>query len=122
MIMVYCKLQYTAILAPPIRLSSTLVATREDVMLTQAERGELKRYIADILNDTRLPPYLKVNRLAELLEDQLIERELGIPAFEEPTSPMLPPTRPPARKQPAHQAPAKRKSANSTRASTRKKG
>ena len=87
-------------------------------MLTQAERGELKRYIADILNDTGLPPYLKVNRLAELLEDQLIERGLGIPAFEEPTSPMLPP----ARKRPAHQAPAKRNNAKSTRASARKKG
>lgn len=91
-------------------------------MLTQAERGELKRYIADILNDTGLPPYLKVNRLAELLEDQLIERGLGIPAFEEPTSLMLPPARPPARKRPAHPAPAKRKNAKSTRASARQKG
>jgi hypothetical protein len=41
-------------------------------MLTQADRYELKRHIIDILNDTGLPQHLKVNHLADLLEDRLI--------------------------------------------------
>jgi hypothetical protein len=89
-------------------------------MLTQANRYELKRHIIDILNDTGLPPHLKVNRLADLLEDRFIARGLGIPAFEDPLSHILPPARPQARKSPARQQPAKRKNATSARASARK--
>ena len=84
-------------------------------MLTQAVRYELKRHITDILNDTGLPTYLKVNRLADLLENRCIATGWEIPAFEEPLSHLLPPTRP--RKSPARQQSAKRKNATSTRAS-----
>ena len=92
-------------------------------MLTQADRYELKRHITDILNDTGLPPHLKVNRLADLLEDRFIASGLETPAFEEALSHFLPPARTPARKSPARQPPTKRKNATSARASasTRKK-
>jgi hypothetical protein len=83
-------------------------------MLTQAERCELQRHITDLLNDTGLPQHLKVNRLAELLEEQFMARE--IPAFDEPLSVILPPDSPPARKQPARKPPARRKNAKSTHA------
>src|SRR5688572_29479664 len=112
--MLYCKLQYNAALDHAIRLLSIPVAEREDVMLTQAERCELQRHIADLLNDTGLPQYLKVNRLAELLEERFMARE--IPAFEEPLPVILPPDCPPARKQPARKPPARRKNAKSTHA------
>jgi hypothetical protein len=93
-------------------------------MFTQAERYELKRSIADIVNDAGLPPYLKVNRLAELLEDRLIAKGLEIAAFEGSITHRQPPDRPPTRKQPARKRPAKRQNAQSTRAAaaTRKKG
>jgi len=83
-------------------------------MLTQADRYELKRHIIDILNDTGLPQHLKVNRLAELLEDRLIATGWRIPAFEEPFSHLLPPARP--RQSPARQQSTKRKNATSARA------
>ena len=114
--MLYCNLQYNAALDHPIRLLSTPIAEREDVMLTQAERCELQRHIADLLNDTGLPQYLKVNRLAELLEEWFMARVLEIPALEEPLSVILPPDCPPARKQPVRKPPARRKNAKSTHA------
>jgi hypothetical protein len=86
-------------------------------MLTQAGRYELKRHITDILTDTSLPPYLKVNRLADLLEDRLITSELEIPAFENPLSHFLPPAQPRERKSLARQQSPKRKNATSARAS-----
>jgi hypothetical protein len=91
-------------------------------MLTQADRYELKRHITDILNDTGLPPYLKVNRLADLLEDRFIATGLEIPAFEESLSHFLPPARARARKSPDRQQTTRRKNATSTRASARKRG
>jgi len=109
--MVYCNLQYNGTLNHVLRLLSTPIAEREDVMLTQAERCELQRHIADLLNDTGLPQYLKVNRLTELLEERFMARVLEIPALEEPLSAILPPARPPVRKQPARKQLARRKNA-----------
>ena len=115
--MLYCNLQYNSAIEHALHLVSTLVVEREDLMLTQADRFELKRHIADILNDTGLPPYLKVNRLAELLEERFIAMVWGISACETPRSPLLPPAQPPARKPRTRHRPAKRKHATSTRAS-----
>src|SRR5688500_20270438 len=86
-------------------------------MLTQADRYELKQHITDILNDTGLPSYLKVNRLADLLEDRFITKMLEIAAFEEPRSRLLPSARAPARKSPTRHQNTRRKNATSARAS-----
>ena len=86
-------------------------------MLTQANRHELKRHIADILNDTGLPTYLKVNRLADLLEDRLLSSRLEIPTFDDQLSHFLPTARPSAKKSRTRQQPAKRKNATSARTS-----
>jgi hypothetical protein len=115
--MLYCNLQYKDAIERALHLVSTPVAKRENVMLTQADRYELKQHIIDILNDTGLPSYLKVNRLADLLEDRFITKMLEIAAFEEPRSRLLPSARTPARKSPTRQQPTRRKNATSARAS-----